>query len=181
VSSGEAGPSQNILRERLESASGRGSGLPGLGGIDLRAERGASLLRLLAIVLLALAALIVLAKLVVRRSRFLTQDPRRVAGACRSDLADFLRDQGLTVGRSATLGDLGETLQRSFRIDAERFVAAAGEARYGPPAHAVVAARRARRELRAVRRQLRRSLRAWDRATGLFSVRSLGFGAGSRG
>jgi hypothetical protein len=179
--SGAAGPSQNILRERLESAGGRGAGLPGLGGIDLRAERGASLLRLLAIVLLALAALIVLAKLVVRRSRFLTQDPRRLSSACRSDLADYLRDQGLTVGRSATLGDLGETLQRSFRIDAGRFVAAAGEARYGQPAHAAVAARRARRELRAVRRQLRRSLRAWDRATGLFSVRSLGFGAGSRG
>ena len=179
--SGAAGPSQNILRERLESANGRGQGLPGLGGIDFRAERGASLLRLLAIVLLALAALIVLAKLVVRRSRFLTQDPRRVAAACRSDLADFLRDQGLSIGRSATIGELGETLQRSFRIDAVRFVAAAGEARYGPPARAHQAARRARRELRAVRRQLRRSLRAWDRVTGLISVRSLGFGAGPRG
>jgi protein-glutamine gamma-glutamyltransferase len=181
ATAGEAGPSPSILRERLESASGRGSGLPGLGGIDLAAERGASLLRLLAVVVLALAALIVLAKLALRRSRYLTHDPRRLAGACRSDLADFLRDQGLVVGRSATLAELGETLRRSFHIDAGRFVAAAGEARYGPPGRAELAARRARRELRAVRRELRRSLRAWDRATGLLSVRSLGFGAGSRG
>jgi anti-sigma factor RsiW len=84
------------------------------------------------------------------------------------------------VGRSATLSELGETLARTFRIDAEPFVAAAGEARYGPPARADAAARRARLELRSVRRQLRRSLRAWDRFTGLVSVRSLGFGAGSR-
>jgi protein-glutamine gamma-glutamyltransferase len=180
-SSNEAQPSQNILRERLESATGRGTRLPGLGGIDLAAERGASLLRLLAVVLLVLAALIVLAKVAVRGSRYLTHDPRRVAGACRSDLADFLRDQGLVVGRSATLAELGETLRRSFRIDAGPFVAAAGEARYGPPARAETAARRARGELRALRRQLRKSLRLWDRATGLLSVRSLGFGAGSRG
>jgi protein-glutamine gamma-glutamyltransferase len=181
--SGEApGPSINVLRERLESADGRGPDIPGaIGAIDFGSERGASLLRLLAVVLLALAAVIVVAKLVVRGSRFLTQDPRRVAGACRSDLADFLRDQGLVVGRSATLAELGETLRRSFAIDAGRFVAAAGEARYGPPAPAADAARRARRELRALRRQLRRSLRLWDRATGLLSVRSLGFGAGSRG
>jgi transglutaminase-like putative cysteine protease len=176
---GDAGPSASILAERLESATGRGTGLPGgIGGIAR--ERGSSLLRLLAVVLLVVGSVIVLAKLVVRRSRFLTRDPRRVAAACRGDLADFLRDQGLTVGRSATLAELGETLRRSFRIDADPFVAAAGEARYGPPDRADDAADRARRELRAVRRQLRRSLRLWDRATGLVSVRSLGFGAGSR-
>ena len=175
---GEAGPSASILAERLESATGRGARLPGFGGIAR--ERGASLLQLLAVVLLVVGAVIVLAKLVVRQSRFLTRDPRRVAAACRGDLADFLRDQGLTVGRSATLAELGETLRRSFRIDADGFVAAAGEARYGPPGRADDAADRARRELRAVRRQLRRSLRLWDRATGLVSVRSLGFGAGSR-
>jgi transglutaminase-like putative cysteine protease len=181
--SGQArGPSINILRERLEATGARGPDVPGpLGAIDFGRERGASLVRLLAIVLLSVAALIVLAKLAVRRSRFLTSDPRRLAAACRSDLADFLRDQGLSVGRSATLGELGETLRRSFQIDAGRFVAAAGEARYGPPGRAAGAARRARRELRAVRRQLRRSLRARDRAAGLLSVRSLGFGAGSRG
>jgi Transglutaminase-like superfamily len=179
-STSEAGPSQNILRERLESASGRGSRVPGLRGIDLAAERGASLLRLLAVVLLVLAAVIVLAKVALRQSRFLTRDPRRLAAACRSDLADFLRDQGLSVGRSATLSELGETLARAFRIDAHPFVAAAGEARYGPPARADEAARRAQVELRSVRRQLRRSLRVWDRVTGLLSVRSLGFGAGSR-
>ena len=178
--SGAPGPSQSILAERLESATGRGVQLPGIGGIDLRAERGASLLRLVATILLALGLLIVLAKLAVRGSRFLTQDPRRLAGACRSDLADFLRDQGLVVGRSATLAELGETLQRTFRIDAGEFVAAAGEARYGPPGRAPEAARRARRELRRVRRELRRNLRPWDRASGLVSVRSLGFGAGSR-
>jgi transglutaminase-like putative cysteine protease len=166
-----------LLESRLSGTSGRGPDIPGaLGAIEFGRERGASLLRLLVIVLGAVALLIVFAKLALRGSRFLTHDPRRIAGACRSDLADYLRDQGLAVERSVTLAELGETLERTFKIDARRFVAATGEARYGPPGRAEQAARRARNELRTLRRALRRRLRAFDRAVGLFSIRSLGFG-----
>ena len=166
-----------LLESRLSGTSSRGPDIPGaLGAIEFGRERGASLLRLLVIVLGALALLIVLAKLALRGARFVTKDPRRIAGACRSDLADYLRDQGLAVERSTTLAELGETLERTFRIDARRFVAATGEARYGPPGPAEQAARRARNELRTLRRALRRRLRPFDRAVGLFSIRSLGFG-----
>jgi transglutaminase-like putative cysteine protease len=166
-----------LLESRLSGTSARGPDIPGpLGAIEFGRERGASLLRLLVLVLSAAGLLIVLAKLALRGSRFVTQDPRRIAGACRSDLADYLRDQGLAVERSVTLAELGDTLERTFKIDARRFVAATGEARYGPPGRAEQAARRARNELRTLRRALRRRLRPFDRAVGLFSVRSLGFG-----
>jgi hypothetical protein len=39
---------------------------------------------------LALAASIALLKLALRRARFLTRDPRRVAAACRRELGEFL-------------------------------------------------------------------------------------------
>ena len=48
------------------------------------------------------AAAIGLGKLAWRRSRYLTSDPRELAGAARRELADFLVDQGIAVGASAT-------------------------------------------------------------------------------
>jgi hypothetical protein len=49
-------------------------------------------------------------------------------------------------------------------------------ARYGPANEAGAAARRARVELRELKRKLRRGLFVLDRARGLVSVRSLGLG-----
>jgi hypothetical protein len=134
----------------------------------------ASLLRLLALVVAGLGAAIVLAKLLVRRARYLTRDPRRLAAACRRELADFLADQGVAVPSSSTLAELAAVAEE-LGAQVEPFVDAVDAARFGPPAGARAAARRARRELRRVERELRTNLSRFERARGLLSLRSLGF------
>ena len=134
----------------------------------------ASLLRLLALVVVGLAAAIVLAKLLVRRARYLTRDPRRLAAACRRELADFLADQGIAVPSSSTLAELA-AVAYGLGARVEPFVDAVDAARFGPPEGARAAARRARRELRRVERELRGNLNRFERVRGLFSLRSLGF------
>ncbi len=135
----------------------------------------ASLLALLAMVAAAIAAVVVVLKLALRRARYLTRDPRRVAAACRRELADYLLDQRIDAARSATLHELGALVRHELAVDPDSFVGAATAARFGPPAGAPLAARRARRELRALRRGIRVRLRARDRVRGLLSLRSFGF------
>jgi protein-glutamine gamma-glutamyltransferase len=152
-----------------------GRDLPGdVSGTSDRGTQG-SLLKLLFLAAVALAAGIALLKLALRRARFLTRDPRKVARAVRRELADFLADQRLDVPESATIEELGEVLRTQAAVDPAPFVAAVNTARYGQPEDAAEAARRARRELRRVEKALRGRLSAWDRARGLVSVRSLGF------
>jgi protein-glutamine gamma-glutamyltransferase len=133
-----------------------------------------SLLRLLALVAAALVAGIGLLKLALRRARFLTRDPRRVAAACRRELEEFLADQKIAVPESATPAELGQFVRQEIALDIGPFVDAVTAARYGPPEQAEEAARRARRELRRIERAIRRRLSRWERARGLVSVRSLG-------
>jgi hypothetical protein len=120
-----------------------------------------------------LALLFVLAKLTLRRSRFFTHDPRRLAAACRREVVDFLLDQRIEVPRSVAPRELGRLLRRRVGIDASDFAEALGLARFGPEASAAAAAREARRELRSVRRGLRRTFPIGRRARGLFSLRSV--------
>jgi len=135
-----------------------------------------SLLLFLALLAAGVASVIVMLKLARRKLRYLTRDPRRVASACALELAEFLQDQRVTPSRAATLRELGATISERFGVDAEPFAQAAAAARYGPRAEARVASRRARAELREVKRKLRRGLFVLDRARGLVSVRSLGLG-----
>ncbi|HSC72698.1 MAG TPA: transglutaminaseTgpA domain-containing protein [Gaiellaceae bacterium] len=139
-------------------------------------ERTPSLLLFLALLAAGLAALIMLLKLGRRKLRYLTRDPRRVASACALELAEFLQDQRVTPSRAATLHELGAAISERFGVDAQSFAEAAAVARYGPRAEAHAAARRARTELREVKRKLRRGLFVLDRVRGLVSVRSLGLG-----
>ncbi len=138
-------------------------------------EEGGGISRgaILALVLLGLAFALVLGKLVLRRSRYLTRDPRRLAGAYRQELVDFLVDQRVVVPASATLAELRELVAARTGVDARRLVESLGVARFGPASVATAAAQRARGELRLVRRKLRRSLSAGERLRGAFSVRSL--------
>ncbi|MBA3245352.1 MAG: hypothetical protein H0T61_09290, partial [Actinobacteria bacterium] len=114
-----------------------------------------------------------LAKLAWRRSRYLTRDPRRLAGAARRELADFLADQGVTVGASATGEELHELVRAEFGVDGRPFSRALGEARFGPPGLAVAAADGSRRELRLLQRRIRRSLTRVQRLRGFVALRSL--------
>jgi transglutaminase-like putative cysteine protease len=133
------------------------------------------LLLLLALLALGAAAALAVVKVTLRRTRFLTHDPRRVAGACRRELADFLLDQRIEAARSATLHELGALVRHELAVDADRFVAAASAARFGPPAGAPAAAKEARRELRRLVRDVRARLSGRERLRGLLSLRSLGF------
>jgi transglutaminase-like putative cysteine protease len=137
-------------------------------------SRAWGLLRLLAAALAGLAILVAAAKLVVRRSRYLTRDPRRLAAACRQELRDVLLDQQVEVPSSATLRELAELVQTEFGVEAAAFGLHADAARFGPRAGAREAARATRRDLRLLRRGLRRELTRFERLRGLVSLRSLG-------
>jgi transglutaminase-like putative cysteine protease len=139
-------------------------------------RRTPSLLLFLLLLAGGVAALIVVLKHGRRRLRYLTGNPRRIATACAADLADFLNDQRMPAGRAETFHELGRTISEKLGIDARAFTEAATVARYGPLEEAGEAAGRARRELRDLKRKLRRSLFVLDRARGLVSVRSLGLG-----
>jgi transglutaminase-like putative cysteine protease len=110
-----------------------------------------------------------LAKVVRRRIRYLTRDPRRLAAATRAELAGFLRDQGLDVRSGATLSELARRAG-ALGVDAAPYVAAAGRARHGPPEGAAAAAAAARRELRVLIRLLRGRLGARRRLRGFVAL-----------
>jgi transglutaminase-like putative cysteine protease/MFS family permease len=135
-----------------------------------------SLLFFLFLLAAGVAAVIVLLKLVRRKVRYLTRDPRRVAVACARELAEFLQDQRVPAAGAATFRELGGTVAERLGVDASNFAQAATAARYGPPGAARQAAGSARKELRDLKRRLRKSLARADRARGLLSVRSLGLG-----
>jgi Transglutaminase-like superfamily len=160
---------QNRLIGADRGASGR---VPASRRARDAGNRGRSALLLL-LALAAVAGAIVVAKAGFRLSRRLRREPRRVAAACRDELAWFLVDQRLDVPRSATLLELGEVVQREFGTEPARFVAAATAARFAPEDEAALAAPVARRELRALLRNARRGLTRWERLRGLFSLRSL--------
>jgi len=135
-----------------------------------------SLLFFLFLLAAGVAAVIVLLKLVRRKVRYLTRDPRRLAVACARELAEFLQDQRVPAAQAATFRELGGTVAERLGVDASNFAQAATAARYGPPGAARQAAGSARKELRDLKRRLRKSLARGDRARGLVSVRSLGLG-----
>jgi protein-glutamine gamma-glutamyltransferase len=138
---------------------------------------GGSLIALLLLVGAALTGMLAALKFVRRRARYFTQDPRRVAAAVRRDLVDYLVDQGVPVAPSSTPADVGVALERSLGVRGDRLADTLAEARYGPAESAGAAADQARRELRAVRRGLRRRLGTWAKLRGLVSLRSLGLGS----
>jgi hypothetical protein len=175
-----AGPGANVVAQAAHrhgetgpspSAASSSSG----GSSAASTSDHTSLLTLLLLVLAAAVALIVLTKLAMRRARYVTRDPRRVAAACRRELADYLLDQRIEAARSATLHELGALVRRELAVDPDPFVAAATAARFGRPEGAGPAARDARRELRSLVRHVRSRLGARDRVRGLLSLRSLGF------
>ncbi len=149
-------------------------GVRGLGPLPATGSNH-SLLAFLALLAAGLAAAIVLAKVARRQLRYATRDPRRIAVACGRELADYLADQRVTTPPGATLNELADTLASALSVDARPFADAAVAARFGRPDGAGAAARRARAELRSLKRRLRTRIFLLDRVRGLFSLRSLGF------
>ena len=139
-------------------------------------KRAPSLLFFLFLLAAGVAAAIVVIKVARRKSRYLTRDPRRIAVACVRELAEFMQDQRVPAAQAATFRELGVTVADRLGVDASRFAQAATAARYGPREDAREAAGSTRRELRHLKRRLRKRLAWSDRARGLLSVRSLGLG-----
>jgi len=133
-----------------------------------------SLLRLLVLLLAALVVLIAGGKLALRRARYLTGDPRRLAAACRHELHDILVDQRIEVSPNATVAELAALTQAELGVETAGVGMHATVARFAPPAYAREAARELRSSVRRLRRSLRQELSFWERARGLLSLRSLG-------
>src|SRR4029078_2453915 len=93
--------------------------------------RIASLLRLLVLVAAALVVLLAAAKLAIRKWRYLTRDPRKLARACVRELSDFVDDQGAKAPASATLGELAQLVEAELGVSASAFVSAGGQGRVG--------------------------------------------------
>jgi hypothetical protein len=130
---------------------------------------------LLFLLTLALAVVVAIAsvKVLRRRLRYVTRDPRRLAAACTRELSEFLADQRLQID-GVTIRELSARVDEHFAINAGAFADQVETARFGRPAAAALAARGARRELALLKRHIRRSLSMRRRARGLVSLRSLG-------
>jgi transglutaminase-like putative cysteine protease len=162
---GELSRLQLLKEEQLASRGGTGTAISD--------GRGLATLWLLLLVALAAGVGVGAAKLVRRRVRYLTRDPRRLAAAARRELVDFLADQGVAVSPSATPAELQQLVRATLGVDGRRFAAAMAEARFGPAAGAAAAADRSRRELRALLRTIRTELGRTARLRGLVALRSL--------
>ena len=125
------------------------------------------------LVLVAIVGGIALAKEARRRVRRLARDPRRIAAACRDELASFLLDQGIDSPRSATVRELGALARSRLGADVDEFVAATTAARFGRLEAAEAAADVARRESRPLLASCRRFLSWRERVRGFLSLRSL--------
>ena len=167
VSFGEKGIGSALGSADARRAPAAG-GAPGSGG---------SLGRLVGLALAIVLLFVTLAKSARRRARYVSSDPRRVAAACRADLRDFLADQRVPVAASAAPQDIVRELRERLEVDAGPFARALAAARFGLPTDAGVAAEQARRELAALRAQIRSRVGLVRRARGLVSLRSLGFTA----
>ncbi len=136
--------------------------------------RAPGIVGLLALVLGVCIIAIALAKTVIRRSRYLTRDPRRLAVASAKELRDILRDQLVPVPESATFLELARLAEVELGVKAGSFGMHATVARFGPAASADRAADELQRDLRALRRGIRSRLTRLERLRGLLSLRSLG-------
>ena len=114
--------------------------------------RAPGIVGLLALVLAICIVVIALAKTVIRRSRYLTRDPRRLAVASAKELRDILRDQLVPVPESATFLELARLAEVELGVKAGSFGIHATVARFGPAASADRAADELRIDLRALRR-----------------------------
>jgi transglutaminase-like putative cysteine protease len=157
-----------LARERRNEGAAGASG--GSGGDNGRADVTGVVLLFVA---LGGASAIAGTKFVRRRLRYVGGGARQIAGAARQELSDFARDQRVDVRPAATLEELGEKVRSALSVDARRFVAVASAARFGPDAEAPEAARRARAELRLLKRAIRARLSTGRRLRGLVSLRSL--------
>ncbi|TMK72879.1 MAG: transglutaminase domain-containing protein [Actinobacteria bacterium] len=160
-----------VKRPNVRSAAD--VGVPGL--VSTSSTPHHSLARFLLLLALGVVAAIWLLKTLRRRARYVTRNPRRIAAACARELSEFLLDQRFALQRGASFGELQAAIEDRLAVDAAAFARAADAARFGSPTVAREAGPAARRELRELKRRLRRELFVLDRLRGVVSLRSFGF------
>jgi len=163
--------------ELSQSTPERGRALPDTADLldrgALTENQAPSLFGLVLLVAAVWCVVVGVGKAAIRRARYLTRDPRRVATATRRELEAFLRDQRIAIPSSATLVGLQRAVREELGLDGRGFVTAAARARFGPPDDVTVGARTARKELRSLIKRARGELSVWSRARGFVSLRSL--------
>ena len=143
------------------------------GDVPRASDRAPSLLAIALLLASVWVVVVGFGKAVVRRARYLSRDPRRIATASRRELEGFLRDQGADVPRNATLVELQRAVHIELGLDGAPYAIAAARARFGPPDTVQQGADVARRELRRLIATSRRELSFWARFRGFVSLRSL--------
>jgi hypothetical protein len=123
-------------------------------------------------VIVVLAAVLALKALAVRW-RYLRRGPRAKAAAAYHDLATFVADQGMELRPDDTFEELAERVEKTFGVDTAAFATTASRARYAPLAVAEPEARVLRRQLRTIKREVRRRLTARERAGGALRLRAV--------
>ncbi len=174
VSGGAAPGLKHVQGEAFGRFGSQGKGI-GLGSGTILASHGSNHGRfitwLLTITIALLAALLVL-KAASVRWRYLRRGPRARAAAAYRDLATFVGDQGVALRPDETFEELAARLQATFGVDAAAFARSANMARYAPMPTAEREGRRLRRQLRAIKRDVRQRLTPRERATGALRLRS---------
>jgi hypothetical protein len=174
VSGGVAPGIKHVQGEAFGRFGSQGKGI-GVGNQTIFAARSSSHGRfitwLLSITIALLAALLVL-KAVSVRWRYLRRGPRAQAAAAYRDLATFVGDQGVVLRPDETFEELAGRLQETFGVDAAAFARSANMARYAPLPAAEPEGRRLRRQLRAIKHDVRQRLTPRERATGALRLRA---------
>lgn len=155
------------------SGTGTAAAVPVTRESDADSGRAGAIVALVLLGAVAALAALVLLKLALRRLRYVSRDPRRVALAVRLELEDVLRDQGVALRTGAGLGELRAATESGIGVPATALVDAIAHARFGPPERAARGAAEARRELHRVLELARERLGPGRRLRGILSVRSL--------
>lgn len=180
--SGESAPTSGPRIAKSNSAKAKESRADGHHHADSAAHAnrtqsgardGLSWWFVLLLVVAAVIGAIAATKEGLRRSRRATDDPRRLAGAYREELASFLLDQGMAQARNATVRELCELVRRQLGLDAQPFVVAVTAARFGRAENAADSSRVARDELRELLAECRGRFSRRERVLGFLSLRSL--------
>jgi hypothetical protein len=154
-----------LLKEQLAERQQAGQGRGGRGGPR-------TIWLLLALVLVVGGA-IGAAKLVRRRLRYLTRDPRTARRRRAPRARRLPRRPGTRRQLERDAGRAARARTPQLGADARPFAAALAAARFGPPEASATAAATTRRELRALLRVIRGGLGRPARLRGLLTLRSL--------
>ena len=160
------------LNHFSKNLNGKGTPVAGFGGPLPARSRSMGFFDWLVVAAAIVVAVVLGLKLAIVRWRYLRRDPRGQAAAAYVDVVTFVADQSLTIAAGATFEDVAADIGRVYAVDAGAFARAASAARYGPIDRAQPAAADMRRELRRLRRKLRRALTWRERITGAFRLRA---------